>query len=490
MIEQILPEYYQYAIDLGYSVATEELSFELEDGEKLDVTRLFMNTSPPSPIGLRSDILKVEPYWNSFWGYIRTSSWAFDGERSDLHDLISSIVAITLRATNNISTSLLTQEHPLTHLYGIDMSNEIHSRLISFERHNLMNFQLSEETEFITGRIIHSSFLSAFIMDTVLSYTEPHIPDFKSYHEKAKKIATYLDGEYNHEKHNFMARNKPFWAWFRSFESKISVFELGSKVLDKLKHLFSKSYIPTNLEGVTKKIIITDKLGNAVNRKRYDKGLELLEFLESNYEQVKIVPIEDRFFILGREHLISIDDDCGEKSFKDEVKAVRNRNDMERSVLFPVTQFVWQEKINGERFEKLIRDIFVVDPSVRWIKRVGSGTQGDGGKDLEMEMVFKKQILIDSNEPPYEIKKILVQCKAYQSNVNKSNVQDIRDTIDMHGADGYHLVVSSQITRQLHEYLRNLRDRGMLIDWWNREDIEDRLRMHPEIVGRYPDIVQ
>ncbi|WP_127547452.1 restriction endonuclease [Paenibacillus amylolyticus] len=490
MTEEIQPDYFKYAKEIGFSVATEEFFYEDENSKKTDVKRLFMQTSPQSPIGLRSDITQIDPFWNSLWGYIRTSSWAFDGERSDLNDLISIIVAITLRTTNNISSSLLTQEHPLTHLYGTDMSCEIHSRLISFERHNLMIFQLSEETELIVKKILHASFLSAYIMDNVLQYTDPHIPNFSSYREKAEKIAIYLDGGYDDNKHNFMARSKPFWGWFRSFESKISVFEFDLTVVNKLKSLFYDSYTPTKLDGITKKIIITNGLGNAVNLMKLDKGFELLEHLEGRESQHEVIPIEDRFFIFGRQHVICIDDDCGEKSFKSEVNEIKLRNETERSVLFPTMEFIWNDKINGERFEKLVRDIFVADSNVRWVKRVGSGTQADGGRDLEVEMVFKKQILVDSNEPPYEMKKILVQCKAYQQNVNKNNVQDIRDTIDMHRADGYYLVVSSQITRQLHEYLKSLRDRGLLVDWWNREDIEDKLRVHPEIAKRYPDIIQ
>lgn len=488
MIENFEIQYYKFAKELGYSVSMEDLDFIDGNNEKVEVKRLFMNTSPSSPIGLRSDILKREPYWNSLWGYIRTSSWAFDGERSDLHDLISSILAITLRISN-VSTSLLTLDHPLTDLYGVDFTNEIHARIVSFERHNLMSFQLSQENELLIKKIINSTYLTAFLMDNVFSYTEPHKPNPSLYHEKAIKIATILGVGEKNENFNYMARKQPFWGWFRSFDTGISVFELGEHIISKLRYLICELYNPKKLDGIDKKIILTDGIGNAIDLKKLSKGLEILDLLEGKISDIEVIPIEDRFFIFGKQYIISVDDDCSDKTYKYELKAIKRRQEFENSVLFPITEFVWNTKINGERFEKMIRDLFAADPNVRWVKRVSSGTQGDGGRDLELEKVFKKAFVADSTEPPYVIKKILVQCKAYQSNVNKSNVRDIRDTIDMHRADGYHLVVSSQLTTQLFDYLSSLRDRGMLIDWWTRDDIEDLLRVNPEIANRYPDIV-
>ncbi|MDP9700373.1 hypothetical protein J2T16_003278 [Paenibacillus intestini] len=490
MSDHLKPSYLKYAEEIGFSVADKDFFYKEDNGEMVVVKRLFMQTSPSSPIGLRSDITHNDPNWNSLWGYIRTSSWAFDGERSDLNDLISVIVSITLRTINNISSSLLTQDHPLTYLDETDMSSEIYSRLLSFERHNLMLFQSTETTDSTVKNIIDALFISGYIMDNIFLYSYPHTPDYRAYREKAENIAKYLDGTYEQGKHNYMSRSKPFWGWFRSFESKISVFEVGEEILSRLSSLIYNNYNPIKLDGVSKKIIITDGLGNAISYKKLERGYELLEFLEGDITQYEVIAIEDRFFIFGREHIICVDDDCSERSFKDEVNKIKSRNVIERSVLFPKMRFIWNEHINGERFELLIRDIFTADSNVRWVKRVGSGTQADGGRDLEVEMIFKKKILIDSNETPYELKKILVQCKAYRKSVNKNNVQDIRDTIDMYGADGYYLVVSSQITRQLHEYLAALRDRGLIVDWWNREDIEDKLRLHPEIAERYPDIFQ
>lgn len=85
--------------------------------------------------------------------------------------------------------------------------------------------------------------------------------------------------------------------------------------------------------------------------------------------------------------------------------------------------------------------------------------------------------------------RLVVQCKAYSKSVSKSNVQDIRDTIDRHKADGYLLVVSSTLTTSLFDYLDDLRSRNLRVDWWTRIEIEDRIRRNPDILKRFTKIV-
>jgi hypothetical protein len=75
--------------------------------------------------------------------------------------------------------------------------------------------------------------------------------------------------------------------------------------------------------------------------------------------------------------------------------------------------------------------------------------------------------------------------------VGKSEVIDIRDTIEHYEAQGYFLAVSSYLTSPLTEHLENLRNRGKYwVDWWTRSEIEEKLRIHPDIAARFPNVVR
>jgi hypothetical protein len=93
--------------------------------------------------------------------------------------------------------------------------------------------------------------------------------------------------------------------------------------------------------------------------------------------------------------------------------------------------------------------------------------------------------------PPYTVRRVIVQCKAFKDAVHKSKVPDIRDTVEHHNADGFFLAVSSHLGNTLTEHLYKMRSEGKVwADWWTRSEIEDRLRTHRHLVAKYSDIVQ
>lgn len=73
--------------------------------------------------------------------------------------------------------------------------------------------------------------------------------------------------------------------------------------------------------------------------------------------------------------------------------------------------------------------------------------------------------------------------------INKSNVIDIRDTIEMYNAAGYMLAVSSNITTPLIDHLCKLKEKYD-VDWWTEREIFQRLRQYPILLNRYSDIIQ
>jgi len=68
-------------------------------------------------------------------------------------------------------------------------------------------------------------------------------------------------------------------------------------------------------------------------------------------------------------------------------------------------------------------------------------------------------------------------------------VQDIRDTIERHQAEGYFLVAFPQPANSLVEHLLTLARGGTWTDWWDRAQLESRLRENHDLLSRFSDLV-
>ena len=167
-----------------------------------------------------------------------------------------------------------------------------------------------------------------------------------------------------------------------------------------------------------------------------------------------------------------------------EQRLIKERQQYENSFIFAEQRFAWNEKVDEDRFETMITELLKYQSDYRFVRKVGSTREGDGGRDIQAEKIFEKD-----GKPV--VAKILIQCKAYSKTVGKGDVRDIRDTLDRFNANGYVLVVSSRISVPLQDYLENLKDKhGYYIEWLNKEDIEILLRKSPEVLMRYTDIVK
>lgn len=170
----------------------------------------------------------------------------------------------------------------------------------------------------------------------------------------------------------------------------------------------------------------------------------------------------------------------------------RNETKFPDTRLFTDMSFIWSEKIDGNEFERFVHAILLRESGVKRVRRVGTDNESDGGRDL---MAVWRTLLPDqmlkSEQNPYIDRNIIVQCKAHKKAVNRRIFPAIRDTIEHYNADGYFIVVSSDLTTELTEHLEKLRNGGKYwVEWWTRSEIEDRLRANLDIVSRFPNIVQ
>ncbi len=181
------------------------------------------------------------------------------------------------------------------------------------------------------------------------------------------------------------------------------------------------------------------------------------------------------------------------KRSDEEIGKIRKRRALESKLLFPITTFRWCENINGDEFELFISEILSLETGVKWLRKVSTGREPDNGRDLIAEWRTPPLLgqILASEQNPYTDRHIIVQFKGFKKNVGKSDVTDIRDTIEHYNAQGYFLAVSSYLTSPLTEHLEKLRNGGRYwVDWWTRSEIEEKLRMYPDIAARFPNIVE
>lgn len=161
----------------------------------------------------------------------------------------------------------------------------------------------------------------------------------------------------------------------------------------------------------------------------------------------------------------------------EEKRLLLERQERENALLLVNRRFQWRYPVNASRFENLIAELIEFQKPDAKVRLVGKTNNADGGKDIVILQTFNG-----------ERKLTIVQCKAYERSVNKSNVTDIRDTLDLYDATGYHLAVTSNLTSTLIDHLIDIGKRYD-VDWWTEREIFSILRRYPILVDKYNDII-
>lgn len=136
---------------------------------------------------MRSMVQHDKPYWHTFWCFVRTSSWFYSGERSDLHDLISTIYAIIFRHLG-ISIAMPTLLNPVE-----EALSEIYARVFTFERNNLINFELNDLSNEYISSVLTGSIFAGQIMNSRFPVGQNKNKVVRGFGQSwAKKIAKFL----------------------------------------------------------------------------------------------------------------------------------------------------------------------------------------------------------------------------------------------------------------------------------------------------------
>jgi len=458
---------------------------EIED-YSVEENEISISSSYPSGLKLHIQTRKSNL---DFYYSVRTSSWTYPGERSDLHDVISIAFSAFLKFSDSkISCSLISVINPAVP----ELDNEIYARYIVPIQYDFSKFSNKNDLKLFCERLVLGMFLFenlfwrlAFHLDENLQ-TEELNYSFELSDSFNETMKIFFDEE---SYLNTAVRDYPSWEYIGDSKNGLTVVE--SKELAFYLSTFIESFDNESLiTGINGNLLLTKEYKNFLLKKDIDKITSIFKKFGDNPEF--IFPLENKIIGVGEELSVFIDSFCDFQSFKIEKEKIKQRHLNESKLLFPPEKVIWADKIDDDKFELLIKALLERQEDIVWTRRIGHVNEPDGGRDLIAEWLIKPsgKESRKTGEQPNKIKRIIVQCKGYKNGVGKSDVTDIRDTIEHNDCDGYFLAVSSHLKRSLTEHLEKMKYSGKYwIDWWTKDEIEFKLIENIDIAKKFSDII-
>lgn len=428
---------------------------------------------------------------------IRTTSWEFDGDRTDLHDALSILFALFLRVTRGVSSSLWDIGHVAS---GIP--TELSGRILTIEQPHGPVYALDcagidSAKEMVWSLTMFQMWLAEYVDRTAdrhggFSGTAASGPAEKW----ARPIVKCLRITKDSSSVQWMARRNPTWNHFRCVRPFVSVLQMDSPTT-WLREQAARHSGSVEVRHGERVLFVSKGSRNSISVRDIRLLRKVLSTCEPEFGKLgdTVLPLENKLVGIGARHIVVLDRDCGRRRFEVDRERLRDKFTTGLAALFPAEQFVWCGRVKDDDFECLVLALLERDPQVHWVRRVGSTHDRDGGRDLLAEWATRPlndgESLDEEQPNPVIVRRIVVQCKAYSRPVDKSRVTDIRDLVEHYGAGGYFLAVSSSVTSGLFDHLDRLRVSGRLwVDWWTRHEIEERLEAYPDVLAKFSHVVQ
>ena len=143
---------------------------------------------------------------------------------------------------------------------------------------------------------------------------------------------------------------------------------------------------------------------------------------------------------LGNQTIVVLQGACGyDQYIAHREKWARQSEAGEAAVFNFSTDCVWVKRPKPARFEELCQVLLESEPGFMWVRSAGSTLERDQGRDLVAQWLRSPGLTERLNEgdenKPFHLRKVIVQVKTRNKTVGKSDVRDIRDTLERHDAD-------------------------------------------------------
>ncbi|MDN0193903.1 restriction endonuclease [Streptomyces sp. S.PNR 29] len=411
-------------------------------------------------------------------------SWV--GDPSDIIDVTSYMAAAYMHSTGRTSYQLVdVEDHPVAH--G-ELSHRflVPRQPISQTRH--------PDLESLREAILELREFGEFMHIVLPEYCPAHAEHTAHLDggEWARTIAAALPDLFDIESDHHGFRGSPEILYYRTADGEISITQ-DPMVVSALKQIPSTVRI---VPGPGGEIRQSDRILTAVSDKDVTRAARILSAAGEDVhseEGIMSIPLENALLCAGAETVVLINSIGGRQAYQEERERIIAQHRVVSSELLAPNAFTWAPKIDGQDFEDMVRDLLEADPTVTQVRSVGPANERDGGKDLLVRMRVPNPRDKEWGEGGQNLVEIpvVVQCKATANTVGTGDVREIRDVIEDAGAEGFILVTSSRVSAALTGRLETIRTKnGFHTDWWDRVQLEIFLRANPDIVSRYPNVVQ
>lgn len=409
-----------------------------------------------------------------------------------------------MRASGAASSTLLSESG----FAGIE--EEIYARWLVFQQVGDYNDNTTAKQ-----RLLAHAAHAFHVLDDVLGWADIKYvnAEWNDQHGEGDELARRLNdaGEFSDFGNMAGERICPDWLYAKSHKGRVSVVVFPVESMLALRRALI-AYEPISTEGRSRISILAGGLKNAIPKKVISKGLKYIRAVEDGDSQLPwlgvsaspsefviiVIPLESHCVFLGRQTLVAVEADCGLRQFEAERTKFLERRAQENAVFAADYIFQWPQKFDGSKFEELIYALLEREPGVMWVRQTSPTNERDGGRDfivcwlVPVGQGIHDEAAVPKTDihSPAKTLNVVVQVKALNPSVGKSKVQDIRDTVEAHDATGYFLVAFPQPANSLVEHLGALAKKGIWTDWWDRAQIETRLRKNVDLLARFSDLVK
>ncbi|WP_321968629.1 restriction endonuclease [Paraburkholderia tropica] len=410
----------------------------------------------------------------------RTSSWHYDGERTDLHDGQSLLFSLSC-AVQGLSVSLWDIKNEFSEAEG-----ELYGRYATITQPNLSVITQDEPGLAAMGRLIElysayrsllSSLYSSSPSNRKYSWRAPKVQELRS--NLVTALAVGVDDVLCNE------RSGPDWIYLRIYKKNISAFK-STVVRNIFKVLQSRDEMRNDSTVYVK---------SAYSRHAYSNpDLEFAEKLSSalSVEPVEYLATESHILLRSGDWLIARRGEFGVDRFYAERAAFSTAIGMKLQFLYDNARLHWASGDQSERFEALCRELLAREPGILRTRKVSPTYQPDRGRDLIAEKMQYRPLgmPVEQNAQPVNILKYVVQCKYSARTVGIPSAAGPFEVLYQGDYDGYFLITNSVLSSDFTALLEKLRmDRRYTADWWSCDEIEERLKRNVDLIEKYRDIV-
>ena len=462
-------------LDLG-----EDLGMDLwGGGRSLNMRRA--GAIPVSRFELREDGRALQ-YWT-----VRTSSHDFGGERTDIHDVISTSLAILLANAAGLGSRLVDEVNWFSGVPG-----ELYARLIVPGQPTGALVAIDGDLEEVAGRLVWTLWLNDRLWECLHDpetcvHSDQQVTEQDEEWEVTARDALGLGADVD----CFSSRrNFPAWHYFRVVRSGAMLLR-AEPLVRMLQVLRSPPDLPAELTTREGRFLQAPGRRNVIPpgvARRARRALKRLGDL-GRAEQPTWVVLEDRVVGLAGRHMIVLPARCDGRAHDHLQQRVQQRLERERGFFSGDQRFEWADPVDPQRFEDLIAELLWADGDVLRIRPVGSINEPDRERDQVADW-FVPTGSISKGEVPGNAMRVVVQCKARRGSLGRAELPAVLDLLVEHDAEGFFLAVSSQLSASAFDRMERLRDSSdKFVDWWGRLQIEQALRRSPSVAARYMDVV-